>query len=151
MLYYFSGIAAAINIKSNSEEISRICIDCKADLIVVEDEPQLKKILLIQHKLPELKALVMMSGEPSMSDSRRLYKSHKRHIFSWSKLKELGTALPPHRLEERLSKIAINHCCALMYTSGSSAPAKGVMLSHDNLTWTAKMALGFIRDPGFSR
>ncbi len=37
----------------------------------------LKKILLIQHKLPELKAIVQCKGEPELADKRRLHRSHK--------------------------------------------------------------------------
>merc|ERR1712088_404560 len=111
----------------SAEEVARICIDCKADVIVVESEALLKRVLLVQHKLPELKCIVQWRGEPPLSDQRRLAKSHKKHILSWEGLLELGRALQPDRLEERLTKVASN---------------KGVMLSHDNLTWSAKMALG---------
>ena len=105
------------------------------------------QVLLIQHKLPGLKCIVQWQGEPSLSDQRRLAKSHKKHILSWDGLLELGRALQSDRLDERLTKVAINQCCSLVYATSN----KGVMLSHDNLTWGAKMALGVIRAPGFNR
>merc|ERR1711981_1171976 len=37
------------------------------------------------------------------------------------------------------------------YSSGTNRPQRGVMLSHDNLTWCSKMVLGVIRAPGFNR
>ena len=61
----------------SAEEVARICIDCKADVIVVESEALLKRVLLVQHKLPELKCIVQWRGEPPLSDQRRLAKSHK--------------------------------------------------------------------------
>ena len=48
--------------------------------------------------------------------------------------------LPEHKLFERLRRIGINQCCSILYTSGTdSGPIKGVMMSHDNLTWSSKM------------
>jgi len=144
------GISAGVCSGMSAEDIARICIDCKADIIVVEHEALLKKILLIQHKLPELKVIVQFSGEPPISDKRRLHRTHQKQILSWQGLLEVGRALPENKLDERLKKVSINQCCTLVYTSGSAGPAKGVMLSHDNLTWTAKLAQGFIRAPGFN-
>ena len=53
---------------------------------------------------------------------------------------EIGEDLPESRLDDRLKRLAINHCCTLVYNSPESGSGpRGVMLSHDNLTWCSKM------------
>ena len=42
-----SGISAGICSGMSGEDIARICIDCKADIIVVEHEALLKKVICI--------------------------------------------------------------------------------------------------------
>ena len=51
-----------------------------------------------------------------------------------------GKTLGDNELEGRLRRIAVNQCCTLVYTSGTTGNPKGVMLSHDNITWNAKVS-----------
>ena len=46
----YRGIAAGLHQGLSAEEVARICIDCKADVIVVESEALLKKVLLVLGK-----------------------------------------------------------------------------------------------------
>lgn len=41
-------------------------------------------------------------------------------------------------LEKRMNSVKPGTCCTLVYTSGTTGNPKGVILSHDNYTWTAK-------------
>ena len=43
-------------------------------------------------------------------------------------------------LEERLATMAVNQCCVVSYTSGTTGNPKGVMISQDSLTWTCRAA-----------
>ena len=74
---FLGGIAVGLYHQLGHDEISKVALECKADVIVVENENLLKKVLLVQHKLPDLKAIVQLVGEPPLSDKRRLHKTHK--------------------------------------------------------------------------
>lgn len=67
MIFYAtcsSGVAVGIY-TTNSPEACFYCADhSQANIIVVEDEKQLEKILLIRSRLPQLKAIIQYSGEP---------------------------------------------------------------------------------------
>lgn len=76
-LSLYSGIAVGLFYQLGHEEISKVCLESKADIIVVENEQVLKKVLLIHHKLPDLRAIVQLVGDPPISDKRRLHKTHK--------------------------------------------------------------------------
>ncbi len=47
-------------------------------------------MLAIQHKLPELKTIIQILGEPPVAERRRLHRTHRKHIFSWAALIEVG-------------------------------------------------------------
>ncbi|XP_060536801.1 very long-chain-fatty-acid--CoA ligase bubblegum isoform X3 [Cylas formicarius] len=133
---FAGGIAVGIY-TTNSPEACQHCAEVsRANIIVVEDDQQLQKILSIKANLPKLKTIVQYTGEP------------KHHgVLSWDKLMEIGKARSDDLLNERLSNIASNECCTLVFTSGTVGNPKAVMLSHDNLTWDAMAIAERIR-PG---
>uniref|UniRef100_A0A8C6MD70 Long-chain-fatty-acid--CoA ligase ACSBG2 n=1 Tax=Nothobranchius furzeri TaxID=105023 RepID=A0A8C6MD70_NOTFU len=100
----------------------------KANIIVVENHKQLQKILQIEDKLPHLKAIVQYKDSP---------KEKRPNLYSWQEFMELGRDEPDAPLDAIIASQKPNQCCTLIYTSGTTGQPKGVMLSHDNITWTA--------------
>ncbi|XP_076262277.1 long-chain-fatty-acid--CoA ligase ACSBG2-like isoform X2 [Rhynchophorus ferrugineus] len=123
---FAGGIAVGIY-TTNSPEACKYCAEVsRANIIVVEDDYQLQKVLNVRSSLPKLKAIIQYTGEPKHSD-----------VLSWKQLIDIGKSLPDDLVDERLRRIAINECCTLVFTSGTVGNPKAVMLSHDNLTYDA--------------
>jgi long-chain-fatty-acid--CoA ligase ACSBG len=123
---FAGGFAAGIYTTNSPEACAYVAEDSQANIFVVEDEKQLAKILEVRDKLPHLKAIIQYTGEPTAPG-----------VLSWSKLMMIGSQQSDDELDARLKTVAINQCCTLIYTSGTTGNPKGVMLSHDNMTWTA--------------
>lgn len=91
----------------------------------------MEKIQAIKNELPHLKAVVQ-THPPYLSSVKKA-----DGYWRWSELEAMETDNVESEYQFRLSQIAVNECCCLIYTSGTVGPPKGVMLSHDNLIFQA--------------
>lgn len=126
---FAGGIVTGIYTTSTPEACQYIAYDCRANVIVVDTQKQLEKILKIWKNLPHLKAVVTY-GEPP---PERMASVHTMEEFM-----QLGDQVPEADLDTVISAQQPNQCCVLVYTSGTTGSPKGVMLSQDNITWTAR-------------
>ena len=130
---YAGLVPAGIYTTNSAEQCEYIAKHCDAVVVFVEDESQLQKFLSVRERLPALRALVLMHGE-----------SDEQGVYSWSRFLGLGINTPEAELDKRIAAQSPDAMATLIYTSGTTGTPKGVMLSHDNLTWTANSAIGLI-------
>ncbi|XP_025966642.2 long-chain-fatty-acid--CoA ligase ACSBG2 isoform X2 [Dromaius novaehollandiae] len=130
------GLAVGIYTTSSPEACYYIAENCGANIIVVENHKQLQKILEIEHRLPLLKAIIMYGEEP---------REKRPNLYSWEEFMDIANHVTDNNLMDVIELQKPNQCCTLIYTSGTTGQPKGVMLSHDNLTWTAAAAGRFIQ------
>lgn len=104
--------------------------------MIVEDDKQLQKVLAVRDTLPLLKAIVQYTGEPDAS---------LKDVFSWQAFLDAGKDVSDEVVDERVAAQDPANCCSLIFTSGTTGNPKAVMISHDNLTWTARQTVEMLQ------
>ncbi|XP_032089213.1 long-chain-fatty-acid--CoA ligase ACSBG1-like [Thamnophis elegans] len=128
---FAGGIVSGIYTTNSPEACHYIADDSRANIVVVENQKQLDKIMQIWDRLPYLKAVVMYKD--------RVSEKHP-NLYMMDEFMELGNEISDGRLDDIINSQEANQCCVLIYTSGTTGKPKGVMLSHDNITWTSAHA-----------
>ncbi|KAM7415789.1 hypothetical protein PAMA_018043 [Pampus argenteus] len=128
---FAGGLATGIYTTNSAEACQYVAANCEANILVVENQKQLDKILQVKDQLPHLKAIVQYKGE---------LQQKAPFLYTWSEFMKQGEDVPDEQLNAVIDSLRANECCTLIYTSGTTGNPKGVMLSHDNLTWTAHAA-----------
>lgn len=133
------GLSAGVYTTNLPEACRHLADNCRAQIVVVENQECLDKFLAVKRFLPQIKAIVQWSGVPGAPD-----------VLSWAEVLAIGKHEHDAALDERLSLQAVNQCCTLIYTSGTTGPPKGVMCSQDHLTWAGARYAEFMSlSPGY--
>ncbi|XP_040565125.1 long-chain-fatty-acid--CoA ligase ACSBG2 [Lepeophtheirus salmonis] len=129
---FAGGFGAGIYATNSAEAVKYVANDCRVQVLVVEDSKQLQKVNAIKEQLTFLKAIIVYGYQEKFEGGD--------NIYSWREFMDLARNAQKkgENVQNRLENISINQCCSLIYTSGTTGPPKGVMMSHDNVTWTAR-------------
>ncbi|XP_059551240.1 long-chain-fatty-acid--CoA ligase ACSBG2 isoform X1 [Myotis daubentonii] len=124
------GLCVGIYATNSADACQYVIAQAKVNVLMVENDLQLQKILSIPpNKLGTLKAIVQYKMP--------MNESNKSNLYSWDDFMELGNTVPDPQLDHIIASQKVNQCAVLIYTSGTMGNPKGVMLSHDNITWLA--------------
>nr|XP_012617118.1 long-chain-fatty-acid--CoA ligase ACSBG2-like isoform X3 [Microcebus murinus] len=118
-----------------------IAENSKMNVIVVDNDKQLQKVMQIQGYLKHLKGIVQY---------KEVIQSEQRNLYSWQRFLDLSHDISDERLDKIIDSQKPNQCCTLVFSLTSMGPPKAVMLSHDNITWTTAatvQSLSFKRPP----
>ncbi|XP_052869909.1 very long-chain-fatty-acid--CoA ligase bubblegum [Anopheles cruzii] len=123
------GIITGVYTTNTAEAVQHVLESSRAQIVVVDDAKQMEKIYSIRQNLPNLKTVIQTRAPYAP------YVQRQDGYYRWSELEEMDVGDVEEEFNNRLANIAINQCCCLVYTSGTVGNPKGVMLSHDSLTW----------------
>ncbi len=111
------------------KQVEYIVNDSGSRFIFVEDEEQLDKILEVRQRCPALRKIVVF-------DTEGLHRYRDEQVMSLAELMAMGAAYERENplAWDRLVELARpGELAILVYTSGTTGPPKGVMLSHANI------------------
>ncbi|WP_394836920.1 long-chain fatty acid--CoA ligase [Pendulispora rubella] len=126
------GAAAGVYATCSATEIQYIVDHAESPVLLIETRDHWEKVKSQWGNMPKLRHVVVMRGGPSPDDER---------VLSWEAFLAKGKDVPDTAFDERLHALKPAGLALLIYTSGTTGPPKGVMLSHDNLAWTAEQAM----------
>lgn len=109
---------------NSPEECEYVLEHSGAKVVLLEDAGQAAKIASIRGRLPNLEHVVVLTGEAP-------------DAITLADLRARGAQTGEQVARERTEAVSPDDTATIVYTSGTTGPPKGCVLSHANLLYTA--------------
>lgn len=97
-------------------------------LVFAENLTQLGKLLEIRDRIPEVKRVILFNDEAPDDD----------WVITYDAFLELGEGIDDEVFLKCANKVRASDTAGIVYTSGTTGVPKGVVLTHDNITFTSQ-------------
>jgi long-chain acyl-CoA synthetase len=111
---------------NSPEECAYVLEHSGARLVFCENAAQAAKIEAVRERCPELEHVV-------------LFEASGDGVLTLDDLRKRGAEIPPEVIGERLAEVSTDDVATLVYTSGTTGPPKGCMLTHRNFLATTRI------------
>ncbi|HET7051220.1 MAG TPA: long-chain fatty acid--CoA ligase [Solirubrobacteraceae bacterium] len=126
-------VVAPIYHTNSPSECAYVLAHSGARVVICEDAAQAAKIAQVRDQCPALEQVVLFENDGG-------------ELLTLDGLRRLGSEVPPDAVRDRLESMGQDELATLVYTSGTTGPPKGCMLSHRNLLETARL---YVEQLGF--
>ncbi len=124
-------VVVGVYATSPADEVHYVLEHSASVVVIVEDEEQLDKVLAVRERLPALRHIVLM--EPRGATHHLA----EGRAITFDTLLKHGEARDRAEFDERVAALEPTALAVLVYTSGTTGPPKGAMLTHANLNAAA--------------
>ena len=125
-----------IYVTSSPQQVAHVVGHSRSRVVVVENEEQLRKLLPERGRLPDLNHVVVLDEWEPHGDIFPL---------SWEGFQALAEEVSAADFELERSRLRGEEVATFVYTSGTTATPRAVMLTHDNIWWTCEAVQEHIR------
>ncbi|HTK15181.1 MAG TPA: long-chain fatty acid--CoA ligase [Acidimicrobiia bacterium] len=124
---------------SSAEQVLHILGNGETALCFVEGHELAARILEVREDLPKLDRIVVFDNDDRLDDPFTLGFAQLRTIGAARLLRE------PDLFDIRAGAVLPGDLATLVYTSGTTGPPKGAMVSHANIMWTLRSAVSLMQ------
>ena len=120
-------------------EVAYLIGHSESKILFAEDQEQVDKALEVIEELPDLKKIVYF--EP-----RGLTNYDSPLLMTWEEFLDIGKEefeKDPNFVNDKLDLVEDDDIAIMVYTSGTTGPPKGSMLTHGNLAWIGSNIANF--------
>jgi len=117
---------------SSPSQVAYILGHAEVEVCFVDSHAQLGKLIEVREQLPKLRRAVLADSAWRADDS---------FVIGFDELRALGAdrlIRDRDAVEARCRRIRPDDVATIVYTSGTTGPPKGVMISHANIMWTLR-------------
>jgi long-chain acyl-CoA synthetase len=128
------GITVGIYASNIPEEVAYVAGHCDSVAIFAENEEQLKKVMEVKNDLPHLRHIIIYDMPEKIPDG----------VISFNNLLETGTGAGDNIINDinsRRRAIRPEDIATYVYTSGTTGPPKGAMITHANLLFNGSLGI----------
>lgn len=124
---------------SSPEQIAYILNHAEVRVCFVENHDLLAKVLQVRDDLPKLDRVVIFDNSERLDDPFLVGLQELRSIGASRLVREPGL------FDARADQVSPDQLATLVYTSGTTGPPKGAMISHAEIMWTITSAVSLLR------